>query len=530
MSDALLIARLVLAAVFATAGMAKVANGVGFRQGVAGFGLPRVLVSPVARLLPVVELACAVALLPAGSARWGALGALGLLSLFSVVVVLNLAMGKKPHCRCFGQLHSAPVGGRTLVRNGALLATAALVVWPGGDRPGPSAVAWVADLTAPAQFAVIGASVFAVVVVAEGWLLVKMFAQQARLLVRVDAVENALLSGSLTGPTPAPTPAPTPGLPVGTPAPDFALPGLFGETLTLPALRAAGLPVMLIFTDPACGPCQALMPEIGRWQAVYEGGRLTIAVISNGDRDVNRIKATQAGLRRLLVQTSYEVAEAYRSEGTPGAVLIGADGLVASPLAVGADAIKVLVADVAGEPRRIPVVAVNGGHLNGGHLNGGGSHASPPTTPGIGQPAPAISLPDLEGNRVELASFGGHDTVVLFWNPGCGFCQRMLADLQVWEAGADQTHPKLLVVSTGSAEAHEDMGLRASVLLDNSGEAMRRYGATGTPMAILVDPAGRVASDLAVGKDAVLSLLSTHPSPARPPGCIELQPALAGDR
>ncbi len=39
---------------------------------------------------------------------------------------------------------------------------------------------------------------------------------------------------------------------------------------------------MLLFTDPRCGPSNALLPEVGRWQEEY-ANRLSIAFVSRGD-------------------------------------------------------------------------------------------------------------------------------------------------------------------------------------------------------------------------------------------------------
>jgi len=38
------------------------------------------------------------------------------------------------------------------------------------------------------------------------------------------------------------------------------------------------------------------------------------------------------------------------------------------------------------------------------------------------------------------------------------------------------------------------------------------YGANGTPMGVLIDPHGTIASDLAVGADAVLALADAYAS------------------
>ena len=52
------------------------------------------------------------------------------------------------------------------------------------------------------------------------------------------------------------------GLPAGTRAPNFSLPDLAGGERTLADYR--GRRVLLVFSDPACGPCQALAPELER--------------------------------------------------------------------------------------------------------------------------------------------------------------------------------------------------------------------------------------------------------------------------
>src|SRR5947209_19976636 len=124
----LLLAGLLLAAVFVVAGLAKLADRAGSRQALVGFGLPAALAAPLGLLLPLAELAVAVALLPAAWAWWGALGALALLLLFVSGIGYNLAHGRQPDCHCFGQLHSAPAGWPTLTRNLVLAAIAGFVV------------------------------------------------------------------------------------------------------------------------------------------------------------------------------------------------------------------------------------------------------------------------------------------------------------------------------------------------------------------------------------------------------------------
>src|SRR5918999_3279592 len=136
MDSFLLIARLLLALVFALAGGAKLADRQGSRQAIIDFGVPSALAAPLGLLLPLAELTIAATLLPASTAWWGALGALALLSVFVVGITYNLARGRKPECHCFGQLHSAPAGWKTLARNGALAAVAGFIVWQGWNGGG----------------------------------------------------------------------------------------------------------------------------------------------------------------------------------------------------------------------------------------------------------------------------------------------------------------------------------------------------------------------------------------------------------
>ena len=98
-----------------------------------------------------------------------------------------------------------------------------------------------------------------------------------------------------------------------------------------------------------------------------------------------------------------------------------------------------------------------------------------------------------------LEDFRGEETLVLFWNPGCGFCQQMLPDLMECEAAPPEVAPKLLVVSAGTDAANRAMDLTSTVVLDQSFAVGRAFGASGTPSAVLVDAEGKVASEVAVG-------------------------------
>jgi peroxiredoxin len=515
MDAALLIARLVLALVFLVAGLAKLADRAGTRRGVEDFGVPPRLVSPAALLLPLSELAVAVALMPTATAWWGAVGALVLLLVFVAAIGVNLARGRRPDCHCFGQVYSRPVGPMTLARNGALAAVAAFVVWQGFDSPGRSAVAWLGDMSAAEAAALTGAVVGLTLLAALVGLLLNLMRQHGRLLVRIEALEQSLAADGMPIAPQEASPAPQPGLPVGSPAPPFTLQGLHGETLTLDALRAPGKPVLLLLTDPNCGPCNVLLPDIGRWQREH-AGELTVAVISRGSVDANRAKSSEHGLANVLLQQDREVAEAYQEEGTPSAVVVQADGTIGSPLAAGADQIRALVSQTVGAslspPAPVPAPSAPS-------ANGAPAAAAPPapTGPQLGDPAPALRLPDVKGRTVNLTGFRGTKTLVLFWNPGCGFCEQMLDDLRAWDANPPEGAPKLLVVATGEQEEIRAMGLRSPILVDPDFTVAHTFGANGTPMAVLVDEEGRIASEVAAGAPAVMALAGGQLTPSAQP-------------
>jgi peroxiredoxin len=510
MDSFLLIARLLLALVFAVAGVAKLADREGSRRAIVDFGVPSALAAPFGLLLPLAELAVAASLLVASTAWWGALGALSLLSVFVVGISVNLARGRTPDCHCFGQLHSAPAGWKTLARNGALAAVAGFVLWEGYyGGAGPSAISWLGALSTAQLLALLGGVLALSLLAGQWWFLVHLLRQNGRLLVRLEAVEASLATDGSVVPSENGTPVhQAEGLPVGSEAPEFSLSGLYGETFTLEALLSSGKPLMMLFTDPGCGPCNALLPEVGRWQEEH-AHKLTLSLVSRGEVEENKTKAQEHALSNVLVQKDWEVSDSYEVRGTPSAVLISPEGKVASPVAGGAEGRIGLLSYAVGERTQLPMQPQQPQTEGQPCPNCGKVHAAAPTVPAtqkVGEQAPEVKLPNLEGNTVELADFRGEKTLVLFWNPGCGFCQQMLPDLKEWEANSPEDAPKLLVVSAGSEEANKDMGLASPVLLDQNFAVGRAFGASGTPSAVLVDAQGKVASEVAVGAPGVLEL------------------------
>ena len=218
----------------------------------------------------------------------------------------------------------------------------------------------------------------------------------------------------------------------------------------------SGRPLLLVFSESDCSACESLLPEVTWWQ-----------------------KEHAEVLQLVLLENEHEAAHAYGVVGTPSAVVV-ADGRIGSTLAAGADAIRELV-----------------------------KQAIVPSPLKRGDRVPSMPLRALDGGTTDLAALTGQPTLLLFWNPGCGYCQQMLDDVKAWERDRPADAPHLVVVSAGSPKANREQHFRSPVLLDPKFSASERFGVPGTPAAVLLDDRGHVASEAGVGAPAVRTLMGT---------------------
>jgi peroxiredoxin len=133
------------------------------------------------------------------------------------------------------------------------------------------------------------------------------------------------------------------GLKAGVRAPAFILPDLQGRMVSLDQYR--GRRVLLVFTDPQCGPCDELAPHLVRLHREYADDGLGVILVGRGNAKENHRKAEQHGFEFpvLLQDKKWKVSREYGTLATPVAFLIGEDGEIASGAAVGRDAILALV-------------------------------------------------------------------------------------------------------------------------------------------------------------------------------------------
>ncbi|MBV8345065.1 MAG: TlpA family protein disulfide reductase, partial [Candidatus Eremiobacteraeota bacterium] len=131
------------------------------------------------------------------------------------------------------------------------------------------------------------------------------------------------------------------GLPAGTPAPSFNLPDLQGRLISLEAYR--GRRVLLVFSDPHCGPCDELAPDLVRLHREWEDQGLDLVLVGRGRADENREKAEQHSfLFPVVLQEKWNLSKQYGIFATPVAFLIDENGIIAKDVAVGRDAILAL--------------------------------------------------------------------------------------------------------------------------------------------------------------------------------------------
>ncbi|WP_410873098.1 MauE/DoxX family redox-associated membrane protein [Nocardia sp. A7] len=310
--------RLVLAGAFGLSTWGKLADRPATRKALVDFGIHIRWAPWVAVGLPVIEGLVAVgAVLPWTAGIAGAVSVL-LLAVFTAAIVRLLLRGEHPNCSCFGAASAGPIGPVTLVRNGLLLALAALVT-VGALRYPQVPAGLPAEATA-------GLALIAVLTMVVIWTLGELH----DLRRRVDEQAMSTLGAE--------------GLPVGAVAPEFELQAVEGGRISLESLLSPGRAVLLVFVHPGCEMCAALARELPRWQSRVRE-TLTIVLVGNGDLAEHADWGRRQGVGDIpvLVQQGNEAALRYRVRGTPSAVLIGADGRVAGAVARGAMAVRELI-------------------------------------------------------------------------------------------------------------------------------------------------------------------------------------------
>lgn len=483
----LLILRLSLASVFGIAGIAKLFDPAGSEKAFGDFGLPKFIAKPMVVILPAFELAIAGLLLFVATSWFGAIGAAALFVIFTGGMLYQMAKGNAPDCHCFGQIHSEPVGVTSVGRNFLLLVLSGFLVAQGQANQGTSLVDSNQDIM---QF-VIGIAVV-VLLLAAVLFLKKISEQQTQIMRRIELLDLVAQEGGTVERDHAGDPYE--GMPIGAVVPDFELTDLDGGTVALAVLKAANMPILFFYVSPNCNPCKALVPEFDRWQKDL-AGKVQLVFISNGNADENREKFSTDSDKLILLQKDREVSELIRAKWTPTAILMDADGRIASHAAAGDAAIRELVGKLIEE---------NPGDEFSYFTN---SNTHTHTKIKIGESVPDVTLADVRGTQIGSDYFKGKPTLVAFWSTACPHCVNMADELRNWDTSKGEDDPKLIVFSDGDKEVLKSLGLKSPIIYDEGHKAALGFGMYGTPSAILVNEDGKFVTETAIGAPDIWSLI-----------------------
>ena len=130
----------------------------------------------------------------------------------------------------------------------------------------------------------------------------------------------------------------TPGLPIGSDLPELPVSRLDGTEVAL--ADVVERETALVFWNPGCGFCRSLHEDLLAWEASPPEGAPALVVVSAGD--AVGVKA-EGFASEVLLDPEWVMSGALGADGTPMAVLVSADGRIASPVVSGAPAVLELL-------------------------------------------------------------------------------------------------------------------------------------------------------------------------------------------
>ncbi len=378
-----------------------------------------------------------------------------------------------------------------MIRNFLFMIPAILILFLGSGNPGADPFFWFDYLSDGEKVLFVLGALISLVLAQLMFAIQKIALNQKELQRQIESLQILKEGGSGEKAHEHMT-APNEGLPIGAPAPDFALPDMQGREVSFEQLLMKGRPVLFFFISPTCLPCKALLPEIGKWQDELRG-KIEFVFISTGPAEENAARLPQLGRQVHLLQKKKEVAELLKAKWTPTALLVNSSGAIASRPAAGDIAIRELIEQIQ-----------ETGADDIDHIENGTGMS--PNELKIGESVPEFELPESKGESVTDAAIRGKKTLAVFWGVDCPHCQRMLPEVQEWEK-ANESEVQLVVFSGGTGEQNRALELRSPVLSDESGKVGNKFGMFGTPSAVLIDESGKIVSETAIGSEQIWALI-----------------------
>lgn len=483
MDDVVLILRLLLAGVFVTAATAKLLDFKAARKAMNEFGMPAALCGAASALLILIEFSISFLLILVETSRMAAIGATIILLVFTAAIARLLLAGKSADCSCFGQIQSSPVDSTSLVRNILLVALASFVIFvpeSGGDIVGLDNGGSTNLILVFVGFAAWGLLTAAVILGLEAR---KRSEDLDERLEKVEGTAAFLEKHEEAG-------DPQEGMPVGSIPGEVSLTDIDGNPTPLKALWSEGKPSLVFLVGPNCAPCEAIAENFAVWGEELSK-KANLAIISSGDTDQNIEKFGEVNRSRLYFQEADQAANALGSKWTPTAVLIAADGRIASRPAAGDAEIEKLIQHI--RDTRLPAKKPL-------YLGNPDDH----TVKRFGKEIDGFSLNTISGKAFSKDDLVGKNTLAVFWSLTCPHCTEMLDQLKSWRSNGNGL--SLAVFADGDIEKLNATGLGESLILDADFEVSKMIGMHGTPSALVIDEKGRVISELVAGAERIRKL------------------------
>lgn len=289
--------------------------------------LPEAISSPaVRRAFPWAEIVLAVLLLvlPGPASLAAAVAAVVLMLVYLGIIVRALGFGYPITCGCFGRLGLGEVTRRTAVRNALLVGLSLLGVW-----------------SATAERSVVGRLVDAD---ATTWLWLGLVAL---------ALAIAMVTfGTTSSGSPSPV---VPGDPSSAgddeledylrqPIPHGLLQGPDDTPMPLHELGRQSAH-LLVFVSPGCGACTQVIPKIRGWEESLPPVSVRAVVAA----PLDGLGQSAPDLEGIVLHDPRGAVARTFGVGSPGAVLLGMDGMLAGGPVTGAHAVEQLVSDMRAE-------------------------------------------------------------------------------------------------------------------------------------------------------------------------------------
>lgn len=332
------LAPLLLVLVLVWSGTAKAGKGTSLQSIIRNLRLPAwLLPTPLARAVPWIEIALAVALLSPWLPLYAVAAAvtLGLMVTYWLLIARGLTLRPRPTCGCFGQAGDHQISGRTLARNTLLVAA------------GVAALA----------LAVSGRTV---------WSLVSDFGWGQWLWLLLSAAVACCVA-IIVAPSPVAQHTRTTRSPGSADAKagsgtDAPVTDPFGEEVAdddyvraafpTAVVVDAGTPVtlhelaatraqLLVFIDCYCQSTQDIARDIPGW--VERMPAIDVRLVCSMPHDAG---SPVGPVDNLLLDRARLTWEALELEYSPSAVLLGADGFLAGGPVSGVEAVREFAADI----------------------------------------------------------------------------------------------------------------------------------------------------------------------------------------